>query len=370
MSKDFYNILGVSKTATEAELKSAYRKLAMQYHPDKNPDNSEAEAKFKEISEAYEVLKDPNKRSMYDRGGYNPNNGYDGFGAGAGGFGGGGFGGFSDFGSMNDIFEEIFGGGGRNSRRGGSSARPKRGSDLLYNLSISLEEAYFGVEKDIQITNLYACTDCKGSGAKGAPEYTTCSDCGGRGKVRKRMGFFSVEQVCTKCSGQGQSLKNPCGTCHGEGRVKKTKTLAVNIPAGIDNGMRIKLSGEGEAGLQSAPAGDLYVAINVFKHNTFRREKNDLHMNISIPMIVATLGDTIKMTVLEGKEIELKIPEGINNGQTLRVKSKGMKILNHNNHGDLYVNISVETPSKLSSKQKEALKSIFEIDEKNKYKVK
>jgi molecular chaperone DnaJ len=363
MSKDFYNTLGVSKNATEAELKSAYRKLAMQYHPDKNPNNKEAEAKFKEISEAYEVLKDPKKRSMYDQGAYNQNNGYDGFGGGSGG-------GFGDFGSMNDIFEEIFGGGGGRSRRGGTQQRAKRGSDLLYNLSISLEEAYFGVEKDIQITNLYACTDCKGSGAKGAPEYTTCSDCAGRGKVRKRMGFFSVEQPCTKCSGIGQSLKNPCGTCHGEGRVKKTKTLSVNIPAGIDAGMRIKLSGEGEAGLQSAPAGDLFVSINVFKHSIFTRQQNDLHMNISIPMIVATLGDTIKMKVLEGKEIELKIPEGINNSQTLRVKAKGMKILNHNSHGDLYVNISVETPTKLSDKQKKALKDIFEIDEKNKYKIK
>ncbi len=363
MSKDFYTTLGVSRTATDDELKSAYRKLAMKYHPDKNPDNKESEAKFKEISEAYEVLKDPNKRASYDRGGYNTQ-------AGHGSNEGFGFGGFSDFGSMNDIFEEIFGGG-RGSRKDSSNyARAQRGSDLLYNLSISLEEAYSGVEKDIKITNLYACFDCNGSGSKGVPEYSTCSDCAGRGKIRRRMGFFSVEQVCARCSGKGQSLKNTCNSCHGEGRIKKTKTLSVSVPSGIDNGMRIKLSGEGEAGVQSAPAGDLYVSISIFKHSFFTRKKNDLHINISIPMIVATLGDMIKINVIGGKEIELTIPEGINNGQTLRVKNKGMKILNHNSYGDLYVNITVDTPNKLSSKQKELLKEIFVIDEKNKYKIK
>ncbi|MDR2007722.1 MAG: molecular chaperone DnaJ [Alphaproteobacteria bacterium] len=371
MSKDFYETLGVAKNATDAEIKSAYRKKAMQYHPDKNPNNKEAEHKFKEVSEAYEVLKDADKRANYDRGGYNPHGNYDnGFGGGnpfGGGFNGGaGFGGFGD---MNDIFEEIFGGGGGR-RRGAQSQRVRRGSDLLYNLSITLEEAYWGVEKDISITNLYKCPDCNGNGAKGTPEYTTCPDCNGKGKVKKRMGFFSVDQICGRCNGEGKILKNPCNTCHGDGRIKKNKTLAIKIPAGIDNNMRIKLNGEGEAGTQGSPAGDLFVAVSIFPNNVFKRQHDDLHMDIAIPMVVATLGDKIKMKTIDGKEIELSIPEGIQAGQTLRVRGKGMSVLHHSSYGDLYVNISVETPSKLSSEQKDALRAAFKIDENNKYKIK
>jgi molecular chaperone DnaJ len=354
MSKNYYDVLGVSKTATEAELKSAYRKLAMQYHPDKNPNDKTAEQKFKDVGEAYDVLKDPQKKSMYDRGGYNPQGGNQG--GGFGDFGGfNGFGGSEGFGNFfEDIFDDMLGG-----NRGKRQRANARGNDLLYNLNISLEESFFGIEKEIKVNKLDTCDICSGKGVKGTAEFGVCKECSGAGKIRRKAGFFSVEQICSSCNGQGRSIKNPCGGCNGVGRSKKVKTLLVNIPKGLDDGMRIRLTGEGEAGIQGASAGDLYVAIKIVNNTNFIRKNNDLFIQLSIPFYVAILGDTINLVGIDKKEIEVKIPEGIATGQRIRLKDKGMPQVNSSIKGDLYVDIFVETPTKLTSKQKDLLKEHF-----------
>ena len=362
MSIDYYQILGVSKGASDDELKTAYRKKAMEHHPDKNKGDPDSEKRFKEVNEAYDVLKDPKKKAMYDAGAYDPSNsaGYNQ--SNSGGFGGfEGFGGFSGF---EDIFEQMMGGGSRRRQE------PEKGSDLLYNLSISLEDAYNGIEKEITINTYCKCSVCSGSGANGMPEYVACSACGGRGKVRKKAGFFSVEQVCNACYGVGRSIKNACKKCSATGREKRNRTLNVKIPAGIENGMRVRLTGEGEAGMNGVRAGDLYVSVNITPNYTFSRQHSDLFMQVSIPMSLASLGDTITIKTIDGSEIEVKIPAGVNSGQRIRIKDKGMKNLNNNSKGDLYIDILVETPAKLSKDQAEALKKLFPIDEKKKYSIK
>ena len=364
MSKDYYSTLGVEKNATEDEIKKAYRKLAMQYHPDKNPSES-AKAKFNEIGEAYEVLSTPEKRRAYDSGTYNPQGG--GFGGGFEGFEGfgGGFSGGGGFGSIfENIFEEMMGGGGRRSNQ------PQKGNDLLYNMSITMEEAFQGCNKDIQINTFCACAKCKGKGAESSAEYSTCSTCNGNGKIRQRNGFFSVETVCKTCLGAGKQLKNPCKECSGQGRVKRNKELSVNIPKGVDTGMRIRLSKEGEAGLNGNPNGDLFIAINVSSHKMYERKDNDLYMSIYVPMVVATLGDSIKINTIENKEIEVKIPAGITNGQRIRVKDKGFYKVNTERRGDLFIDVNVETPVGLSKEQTKALQDLFNVAEDKKFRIK
>jgi molecular chaperone DnaJ len=370
MAKDYYKVLGVDKNASEDDLKSAYRKLAKEYHPDKNQGNKDAEAKFKEISEAYDVLKDPQKKSMYDQGAYDPQN------SGAGNpFGGGnpfgnGFGGGNPFGgggfSFEDIFDEMLGGGGgRRQQKSG----PQAGSDLLYTLNITLEDAFLGNEREIKVTKLSSCDTCKGKGAEGSVEHTTCSHCEGRGKIRKKSAFFSIEQVCGSCAGVGRMIKNPCKTCRGEGRLNKPKTLVVQIPSGVDNGMKIRLSGEGEAGQAGARSGDLYIVISIVPHKTFTRKLDDLYMSISVPMFVAALGDTINITTIDSKELEITVPEGIQSGQRIRIKDRGFKGVNTNKKGDLYIDVNVETPNKLSKEQKKALEDLFAKNGDKKHKV-
>ncbi|MFL1780567.1 Chaperone protein DnaJ [Candidatus Hepatincolaceae symbiont of Richtersius coronifer] len=363
MSKDYYEILEVAKSADEAELKAAYRKLAMKYHPDKNPTNKEAaEKQFKELNEAYEVLKDPSKRAAYDSGAYDPKGGN----AGRSGFEGfsGGFGGFgSFFDDIEDVFGEMLGGKGRRSH-------PQKGNDLLYNLALSLEDVFFGVEKDIQLNTLCSCEQCQGKGAQGTLEHSTCTDCNGNGRTRKKSGFFSVEQVCARCSGSGKVIKNPCKHCSGSGRIRKNKTLAVKIPAGIDEGMRIKLTGEGEAGLNGTKSGDLYIAVNCAPHKYFVRNGNDLYMQIYVPMIIAALGENIDIINIDKKELEIEIPKGIVNGQRIRVKNKGMYQINSSNRGDLFIDIFIETPTNLNKEQIKALQTHFAVDKKNRFKAK
>ncbi len=370
MAKDYYKILGVGKNASEDELKSAYRNLAKEHHPDKNQGNKEAEAKFKEISEAYDVLKDPQKKAMYDQGAYDPQNaGGNPFGGGGNPFGNG-FGGGNHFGgggfSFEDIFDEMLGGGGGRRQQ---KAGPQAGSDLLYTLNITLEDAFLGNEREIKVTKLSSCDTCKGKGAEGSIEYATCGTCEGRGKIRKKSAFFSIEQVCGTCSGVGKNIKNPCKTCKGEGRLNKPKTLLVQIPAGVDNGMKIRLSGEGEAGQVGARAGDLYIVINIVPHKVFARKLDDLYMSISVPMVVAALGDAINIITIDDKELEITVPEGIQSGQRIRIKDRGFKNVNSSKKGDLYIDVNVETPNKLSKEQKKALEDLFAKNTEKKYKV-
>ncbi len=354
MDKDLYEILGVQKTASDDELKKAYRALAMKYHPDKNQGNAEAEAKFKEVSQAYDVLKDPQKRAAYDR-----------FGSAAfqqgGGGGAGGFHGFSGgAGSFTDIFEEMFGdvfsGGARGGRRPGQNGFP--GNDMATSLTITLEDAFKGKETNIQVPIQQTCDVCNGNGAKKGTSPETCPTCQGSGRVRATQGFFTVERTCSTCGGMGKIIKDPCDNCHGQGRVKKTKTLKVSIPAGIDEGRRIRLSGEGEAGIQGGPAGDLYVEIMIKPHRFFRRDGADLRTRVPISFTTAALGGAFEVPTIEGGKAEVKIPAGTQNGQQFRLKGKGMSILRSQSRGDLYVDIFVETPVKLSKKQEELMKEL------------
>ena len=344
--KDLYNILGVAKTASQDDIKKAFRKLAMKYHPDRNPDNrEEAEAKFKEAKTAYDILSDEQKRATYDRYGYDA----------ASGNGGGGFGGFGAGGFNADVFGDIFGdifGGGRN--RGGARQQQARGHDLAYELDLSLEEAVNGGEKRIRIPTYVRCKNCSGSGATEKSVKRNCPGCNGSGQVRMQQGFFSIAQACPQCGGKGQIIENPCTDCHGDGRVKQQKTLNVNIPAGVDSGDRIRLSGEGEAGERGAAAGDLYVEIRVRKHPIFTRTGDDLHCEMPISFVTAALGGDLEVPTLGGRVV-LNVPPETQTGKRFRLKGKGVKSVRSRAAGDLYCTVNLETPVNLSKKQKDLL---------------
>ena len=344
--RDFYETLGVAKNASEEEIKKSYRKLAMKYHPDRNPDSKESEEKFKEVKEAYEMLTNPEKREAYDRYGHagvDPNMG------GGGGFGGGA-GGFAD--SFGDIFGDIFGGGGGRSRNAGPQVY--RGADLRYNLEITLEQAAHGFDTTIRVPSWDKCDTCHGSGAKPGTQPVTCTTCAGHGQVRMQQGFFSIQQTCPKCHGSGKVIPEPCTTCAGAGRIKRNKTLEVKIPVGIDNGMRIRSSGNGEPGTNGGPAGDLYVEIHIKPHAVFQREGDDLHCEMPISFTKAALGGDIEVPTLNGK-VSFTIPEGTQSGKTFRLKGKGMSVLRSRETGDLYIQVVVETPQKLTARQRELL---------------
>ncbi|ELX8379188.1 molecular chaperone DnaJ [Providencia vermicola] len=346
--RDFYEVLGLEKNASDKDIKRAYKRLAMKYHPDRNQDKKdEAEVKFKEIKEAYEVLSDEQKRAAYDQYGHAA------FEQGGFGGGGGGFGGGADFSDIfGDVFGDIFGGGRR-------QQRPSRGSDLQYNMELTLEEAVRGVTKEIRIPTLETCDICHGSGAKPGTSADTCPTCHGMGQVHMRQGFFSVQQPCPTCHGRGKVIKDPCNKCHGHGRVERYKTLSVKIPAGVDTGDRVRLSGEGEAGENGAPAGDLFVQVHVLPHNIFEREGNNLHCEVPINFAIAALGGEIEVPTLDGR-VKLKIPAETQTGKIFRMKGKGVKSVRGGLQGDLMCHIVVETPVKLNEKQKELLKEFGE----------
>ncbi len=341
--RDFYDILGVQKNASDDEIKKSYRKLAMKYHPDRNKDNKEAEKKFKEATAAYEALKDPEKRAAYDQ------YGHDAFRQG--GMGGGQ--GFGDFaGGFSDIFEEFFGGGfGGSARQRG----PQRGNDLRYNMSVSLQEAFSGKKSQIRIPSYEGCDLCSATGSADKSGPSTCSTCGGHGKVRSTQGFFSIERPCPKCGGEGSSIKNPCLKCSGTGQVKKQKTISVTIPAGVDTGTRIRISGEGEPGQRGAGNGDLYIFVEVQKDKLFEREEENIFCQIPISITTAILGGEVEVPTIEGKKARLNIPAGTQSETQFRLKGKGMSILRQTRRGDMYVETNVEIPVNLTSKQKEIL---------------
>ncbi|HOB44833.1 MAG TPA: molecular chaperone DnaJ [Zoogloea sp.] len=352
--RDLYEILGVNRDASEDELKKAYRKLAMKYHPDRNPDNKETEEKFKEAKEAYEILTDANKRAAYDRYGYdgvNPQMG--------GGGGGQGFDGFAD--AFGDIFGDIFGGGG-----GGARGRSNvyRGADLRYNLEISLEEAARGAEKTIRIPAQEECEPCHGTGAKPGTQPKTCPTCGGAGQVRIQQGFFSIQQTCPKCHGSGRIIPEPCTSCGGAGRVKRQKTLEVKIPAGIDNGMRLRHGGQGEPGVNGGPAGDLYVEIHIKQHAVFQRDGDDLHCEMPISFTTAALGGEIEIPTLDGAA-SIRIPAETQSAKVFRLRGKGIRNVRSHAPGDLMVHVIVETPVKLTDRQKELLREFGDIASSN-----
>ena len=343
--RDFYDILGVNRDASDEEIKKAYRKLAMKHHPDRNPDNPKSEEHFKEAKEAYEILSDGQKRAAYDQYGHAGVDPQAGMGGGA------GAGGFSD--AFGGIFDEIFGGGGG---RGGRS-NIYRGADLRYNLEITLEQAAFGTETKIRIPTMEVCEPCKGSGAKAGTQPKTCPTCQGSGQVRLQQGFFSIQQTCPKCHGTGRFIAEPCASCHGAGRNKQHKTLAVKIPAGVDEGDRIRLSGEGEHGINGGPSGDLYVQIHLKAHAVFQREQNDLHCEMPISFTTAALGGEIEIPTLDAVA-KIKIPSETQSGQTFRLRGKGIKGVRSHTHGDLLCHVVVETPVHLTEHQKELLREL------------
>jgi len=345
--RDYYDILGVSKDASKEDIKKAYRRLAMKNHPDRNPDDKDAEARFKEASEAYEVLSDDQKRGAYDQ------FGHAGLGGAAGGGGpAGGAGGFGDI--FGDIFSDIFGGG-----MGGGRSRASRGADLRYDLDLDLETAISGDTVEIRIPTLEACETCDGDGAEPGSPVDTCTTCQGVGQVRIQQGFLSIQQTCPDCHGGGKKVRNPCRKCGGEGRVQSSKTLSVNVPAGVDNGDRIRLSGEGEAGEMGGPSGDLYVQINVKPHEFFVRDGNNLRANVPVDMITAALGGEIDVPTLNGK-VNLRVPAETQSGKTFRLRGKGVQSVRTNAPGDLLCKVSVETPVNLNNKQKQLLEELQE----------
>lgn len=354
---DYYSLLEVEKTADAAAIKSAYRKMAMKYHPDRTGGCTDSEAKFKAVSEAYECLKDPQKRAAYDRYGHAAYTNAQSGGGGGGGFRGG-QGGFSDLG---DIFETIFGQSGFGGGGGGRQAQ-RRGADLRYDLEITLDEAYHGKQTQIDIEVSAACDDCDGSGAQPGTGVKTCGTCGGHGQVRAQQGFFVVERTCPSCHGAGQVIESPCKSCRGEGRVDKPKSLSVTIPPGVDEGTRIRLSGEGECGARGAPAGDLYIFLHVKRHAIFERDGTTLFCRAPISFTTAALGGAIEVPGLDGKRHEIKIPAGIQSGKQIRQRGIGMPVLNGRGHGDLVVQIDVETPSRLTAKQRELLEAFRETE--------
>ena len=352
MSKDFYKTLGVDKGASADELKKAYRKLAMKYHPDQNKDNPEAEAKFKEISEAYDILKDEQKRAAYDRYGAAAFDGS--MGGGPGGFEG--FAGGAGAGAFSDIFEDMFGDfmGGQGGRQGGAG----RGSDIQYTLEITLEEAYKGKEAQIKIPVNDTCDHCDGSGAEPGTKSGTCTTCDGAGRIRQQQGFFTIERTCPTCQGSGKIITDPCKKCHGQGRIKKDKTLKVKVPAGVDSGRRIRLSGEGEAGVQGGPRGDLYVLLMLKPHKLFKRDGANLFCRVPITVTKASLGGEVEVPTIQGKSTKVKIPAGTQTGQQFRLKGKGMSVLGADSKGDMYIETFVETPVNLNKKQQDMLKAL------------
>ncbi|GGO78522.1 chaperone protein DnaJ [Marinobacterium nitratireducens] len=352
MSKrDYYEVLGVSRDTSDRDIKKAYRRMAMKFHPDRNPGDAEAEDKFKEVNEAYEVLSDAQKKAAYDQ------YGHAGLEQGAGGFGGGGFdGSFSDI--FGDVFGDIFGGGGGGRRR----SSVQRGADLRYNLDLSLEEAVRGVEKSIKVPTLVPCDTCDGSGAKPGTSAKACGTCGGHGQVRMQQGFFSVQQTCPTCRGEGKVISDPCGSCRGHGRVEKVKTLSVKIPPGVDTGDRIRLSGEGEAGSHGGPAGDLYVQVNVQQHPIFERDGRNLYCEVPISFVDAALGGELEVPTLDGR-VKLRVPAETQTGKLFRLRGKGVSPVRGGPTGDLLVRVVIETPVHLTSRQKELLKEFQQATE-------
>jgi molecular chaperone DnaJ len=350
MNKDYYQILGVHKEATETDIKKAYRKLAMQYHPDKNQGNKAAEEKFREIASAYEILGDPQKRAAYDQYGNAAFDQNGGFGHGGGQEGFSGFGGFG----FSDFLDEMFG------ER--SQQQNMSGSDILYNLEISLEEAFFGTTANLKFSAPSLCDTCKGSGSEKNKGATSCGVCKGRGKVRMQQGFFTIERTCHACEGAGQVIKDPCKTCKGGGRVKKNRHLEVKVPAGIEEGMRIRVAGEGEAGARGAHPGDLYVVVKIKNHKFFRRKSQNIHCRIPIQFTKAALGGDIEVPTIDGSKVNLKIPQGTQTGQQLRLRNQGMSILQSKARGDMIIEVFVEVPINLTKNQKELLEQ-FESNE-------
>ena len=358
MSKrDYYEVLGLSKGASADEIKKGYRSKAKELHPDRNTSDPSAESKFKEANEAYDVLKDPERKAAYDRFGHA---------AFEGGMGGGGGQRQGDFSSaFSDVFDDLFGdfmGGGQ---RGGGRSRASRGSDLRYNLEISLEDAYSGLQKSINVPTYVQCSHCNGSGAAGGSEPSTCPTCSGMCKVRASQGFFTVERTCPSCSGMGQVISNPCSSCGGQGRSNKDRSLSVNVPAGVETGTRIRLSNEGEAGLRGGPAGDLYIFIEVREHKIFQRDGNSLFCRIPVSMSGAALGGDIEVPTMDGGRSRVKIPAGSQSGRQMRLRGKGMHAIKSAQKGDMFIEIAVETPVNLTSKQRELLREFEALSEDN-----
>jgi len=344
--QDFYELLGVQRGASAEEMKKAYRKLAMQHHPDRNPGDKAAEAKFKELSEAYEILKDDQKRAAYDRFGHAA------FENGGGAPGAGGFG-FANAGGFADIFDEMFGefmGGPRGGQGQG------RGSDLRYNLEITLEEAFKGKQTNVRVPTLTACEACHGSGAQPGSKPVNCATCKGHGRVRAQQGFFTIERTCPSCQGAGRVIEKPCRSCAGQGRVRKEKTLAVSIPPGVEDGTRIRLAGEGEIGMRGAAAGDLYIFLGLAPHRLFQRDGANIHCNVPIPMATAALGGAIEVPSIDGGRAKVTVPAGTQTGHQFRLRGKGMSVLRSAQRGDMYVHAVIETPMNLTKRQQELLK--------------
>ena len=362
--RDFYEVLGVARGADADELKKAYRKKAKELHPDRNADNPNAEAQFKEVNEAYDALKDPERKAAYDRFGHAAFEG--GMGGGGRPGGGGGFNQQGDFASaFSDVFDDLFGDFMGGQRGGGGRPRAARGSDLRYNLRISLEDAYNGLQKTINVPTSVGCEECSGTGAEGGAEPTTCPTCSGMGKVRAQQGFFTVERTCPTCGGLGQIIKTPCRKCGGAGRVEKERALSVNIPAGVETGTRIRLAGEGEAGLRGGPSGDLYIFLEVADHKLFQRDGMNLYCRVPVSMAAAALGGDIEVPSIDGGRARVKVPAGSQSGRQMRLRGKGMPALRGGQHGDMMIELAVETPVNLTGRQKDLLREFEKLGEDN-----
>lgn len=356
--RDYYETLGITKGADAAEIKKAYRQKAKELHPDRNSDNPKAEDQFKEANEAYEVLKDAEKKAAYDRYGHAAFEG--GMGGGGGGQRGGGHGDFSS--AFSDVFDDLFGNFGGGGRQRSSA---QRGNDLRYNLRINLEDAFSGLQKTVNVPAAVSCGSCNGTGAEDGSQPVTCPTCAGMGKVRAQQGFFTVERTCPTCNGMGQTIKDPCHSCHGQGRVEKEKSLSVNIPAGVETGTRIRLAGEGEAGMLGGPTGDLYIFIEVNDHKLFERDNVNLYCQVPVSIAKASLGGEIEVPTIDGGRSRVKIPEGSQSGRQMRLRGKGMPALRGNGTGDMFIELAVETPVNLTTRQKEILREFDDIQAEN-----